>query len=155
VISERMTAVYRELPYEDGHIEVFGKAFAALPVVEGPVVLHCHAGKDRTGLIVAFIQHALGVAHDDILSDYLATNTKSRIEERLPGFVKTFRETHGVDAPPNLLRHIWRVEKGYLDAALDEITARDGSLDGYLERRLGVTPALKAAIRNRLLASDA
>lgn len=154
VISERMTAVYRELPYEDGHIEVFGKAFAALPGLEGPVVMHCHAGKDRTGLIVAFIHHALGVGHDDILSDYLATNTMSRIEERLPGFITTFRETHGVDAPPNLLRHIWRVEKGYMDAALDEIAARDGSLDGYLEKRLGVTPALKSAIRARLIAPE-
>ena len=153
LISERMTAVYRELPYEDGHIEVFGKAFAALPDLDGPVVMHCHAGKDRTGLIVAFVQHALGVSADDILTDYLATNTLSRIEERLPGFIKTFRETHGVEARPNLLRHVWRVEKGYLDAALDEIAARDGSLDGYLERRLGVTPALRAALKARLVES--
>jgi len=150
-ISERMTAVYHELPYEDGHVEVFSKAFAALPALEGPMVLHCHAGKDRTGLIVAFIQHALGVNEDDILTDYLATNTMSRIEERLPGFIQTFRDTHGIDAPPHLLRHIWRVEKGYMDAALAEITARDGSLDGYLENRLGVTPALKAALRARLI----
>lgn len=151
VISARMTAVYRELPYEAGHIEVFGKAFAALPELDGPVVLHCHAGKDRTGLIVAFIQHALGVEPTDILDDYLATNTRSRIEERLPGFVKTFRETHGIEAPPNLLRHVWRVERGYIDAALAEITARDGSLDGYLEKRLGVTPGLKAALKRRLI----
>jgi len=45
------------------------------------------------------------------------------------------------------------VEKGYLDAALDEIAARDGSLDGYLERRLGVTPALRAALKARLVES--
>lgn len=150
-ISARMTAIYRELPYEDGHIEVFGKAFAALPDLKGPIVLHCHAGKDRTGLIVAFIQHALGVSEDDILEDYLATNTKSRIEERLPHLIQTFKNNHGIEAPAHLMRHIWKVEKGYLDAALDEITARDGSLDGYLEKRLGVTPAMKAAMRKRLL----
>jgi protein tyrosine/serine phosphatase len=46
---------------------------------------------------------------------------------------------------------VWKVEQGYLDAALAEITARDGSLDGYLENRLGVTPAMKAAIRDRLV----
>ncbi len=150
-ISARMTEVYRELPYEAGHIEVFGKTFAALPQMDGPIVMHCHAGKDRTGLIVAFIQHALGVGAADILDDYLATNTKSRIEERLPGLVQTFRANHGVDAPPHLMRHVWKVEKGYLDAALAQIAARDGSLDGYLEKRLGVTPAMKAAIRARLI----
>ncbi len=152
-ISARMTAIYHELPYEDGHIEVFGKAFAALPDLQSPIVMHCHAGKDRTGLIVAFIQHALGVSEADILTDYLATNTKSRIEERLPHLIQTFKDNHGVEAPAHLMRHIWKVEKGYLDAALAEITARDGSLDGYLEKRLGVTPAMKAAIRARLVES--
>ena len=121
VISERMTAIYHELPYEDGHIEVFGKAFAALPGLKGPIVMHCHAGKDRTGLIVAFIQHALGVAEGDILSDYLATNTLSRIEERLPGFIQNFHAAHGVEAPAHLLRHVWQAEcckKGMAAAAL-------------------------------------
>lgn len=150
-ISARMTAIYRELPYEDGHIEVFGKAFAALPDLKGPIVMHCHAGKDRTGLICAFIHHALGVSEADILEDYLATNTKSRIEERLPHLIQTFRDNHGIEAPTHLMRHIWKVEKGYYDAALEEITARDGSLDGYLEKRLGVSPAMKAAIRARLI----
>ena len=150
-ISERMRATYRELPYEDGHIEVFSAAFAALPELEGPIVLHCHAGKDRTGLIVAFIQHALGVAAADILEDYLATNTKSRIDERLPGLLETFRRNHGADAPPHLMRHAWRVEKSYFDNALEAIRERDGSLDAYLARRLGVTPALKAALKARLV----
>ena len=152
-ISARMTEVYRELPYEDGHLEVFGKAFAALPDLDGPIVMHCHAGKDRTGLIVAFIQHALGVGEADILTDYLATNTKSRIDERLPHLIRTFRDNHGLEAPAHLMRHIWKVEKGYLDAALDEIAARDGSLDGYLEKRLGVTPAMRAALKARLVES--
>lgn len=151
LISERMRATYRELPYEDGHIEVFGKAFAALPELEGPIVLHCHAGKDRTGLIVAFIQHVLGVAPGDILDDYLATNTKSRIDERLPRLIEVYRRTHGLEAPPHLMRHVWRVEKGYFESAMDAIAARDGSLDAYLERRLGVTPTLRAAIRARLV----
>lgn len=151
LISERMRAVYRELPYEDGHIEVFGNAFAALPDLTGPMVLHCHAGKDRTGLIVAFIQYALGVGQDDIMVDYLATNTKSRIEERLPGLIEIFRQNHGVEAPPHLMRHVWRVEKSYFDNAMDAIVARDGSLDAYLEKRLGVTPAMKAALKARLI----
>ncbi|HUP82805.1 MAG TPA: tyrosine-protein phosphatase [Candidatus Limnocylindria bacterium] len=37
---------------------------------EGGVLIHCHAGKDRTGLVVAIILSALGVSDEDIADDY-------------------------------------------------------------------------------------
>ena len=151
VITERMIDVYRGLAHEPGHLQVFGDAFKALAEAEGPIVVHCHAGKDRTGLIVAFIQHTLGVSADDILADYLLTNTASRIEERLPEIARTFREVNGHDAPLSLLRHVYRVEEAYLRTAYQAIAAADGSLDAYIETRLGVTPALKARLRERLI----
>lgn len=150
-VVERMIEVYRELAYEPGHLQVFGEAFAALAEADGPIVVHCHAGKDRTGLIVAFIQHTLGVSPDDIMADYLRTNTASRIEERLPEIAQLFRELNGREAPLGLLRQAYRVEEAYLRTAYEGIAAADGSLDAYLENRLGVTPALKARLRERLI----
>ncbi len=152
VNSARMVEVYQTLAHEPGHLEVFAEAFAALAEADGPIVVHCHAGKDRTGLIVAFIQHTLGVSADDIMADYLLTNTASRIDERLPEIARLFREVNGHDAPANLLRHVYRVEEAYLRTAYAAIAREDGSLDAYLERRLGVTPALKARLRERLVA---
>ncbi len=150
-LRERMTRIYDELAFEPGHITVFSDAFSALADVDGAVVMHCHAGKDRTGLIVSLVHHVLGVGEADVTHDYLLTNTVSRIEERLPALGQTFRENHGLDAAPPLLRYVLGVEKVFLDAAYASIMAREGSVDGYLEKRLGVTPAMQDRIRARLI----
>ena len=39
-------------------------------IADGPVLVHCVAGKDRTGLVVALIQAALGVPRDSIIAEY-------------------------------------------------------------------------------------
>ncbi len=50
-------------------------------------LLHCSAGKDRTGFGVAMIQAALGVSEQDIFSDYLLTNAATELLERMmPNF---------------------------------------------------------------------
>ncbi|MFP4552159.1 MAG: tyrosine-protein phosphatase, partial [Spirochaetales bacterium] len=47
-----------------------------------PHVFHCTAGKDRTGFAAALILRLLGVPHETVIEDYLATN------DRLSEFVK-------------------------------------------------------------------
>ncbi|GAA2016146.1 tyrosine-protein phosphatase [Brevibacterium samyangense] len=45
----------------------------ALARTEGPTVFHCSAGKDRTGIVAAFVLDLLAVAREDVLRDYTAT----------------------------------------------------------------------------------
>ena len=52
----------------------FRELFAHLVDGEGPLVIHCTAGKDRTGFACALILHALGVPEKTISEDYLLTN---------------------------------------------------------------------------------
>ncbi len=151
MIHDHMVEVYRDLAHEDGHVQVFGDAFHALADTGGPIVVHCHAGKDRTGLLVMLIQHALGVAQDDIVSDYLATNEKSRIAQRLPQLMADYEANNGIKPREELMAFVWRVERPYLDETLKAITERDGSLDGYIENRLKVSPALRARLRDMLI----
>ena len=60
---------------------------AALEVVataEGAVVVHCAAGKDRTGTVVAMALDVAGVPHDEIVADYVLTGERlERIVGRL------------------------------------------------------------------------
>ena len=46
------------------------EAFEAVATAPGPVVFHCHAGKDRTGLVAALLLRLAGVAIEDIAGDY-------------------------------------------------------------------------------------
>ena len=56
----------------------FREMFAHLVNDEVPVVIHCTAGKDRTGFACALILHALGVPEKAIAEDYLLTNSYYR-----------------------------------------------------------------------------
>jgi protein-tyrosine phosphatase len=72
-----------------GHIdhaaETIGELFSALTEPGGlPAVFHCHAGKDRTGLVAALLLEALGVERTAIFDDYELTSRRSRGTDRSP-----------------------------------------------------------------------
>lgn len=150
-ISRRMTGIYRELAFLPGHVETFSAAFAALAEIDRPLVVHCHAGKDRTGLLVALIHRLLGVNDADIFHDYLRTNTESRIAERVPAIARQIEAATGIALDPAVVAHIYGVERPYLEAAFTAIEAEHGSIAAYLTERLGVTEAQAARIRGRLV----
>lgn len=51
---------------------------------DGPVLVHCAAGKDRTGIGVALVLRLLGVDHGQVVADYLLTNdSRDAIDRRL------------------------------------------------------------------------
>ena len=69
-----MMANYRRYALEE--TAVVGRALAAIAdAVDRPVVVHCTAGKDRTGFVVAVILSVLGVPRETVLDDYLISNT--------------------------------------------------------------------------------
>ena len=109
-------------------------------------MVHCTAGKDRTGWGVALLQLASGVGMDDVLADYLASNEPMR---RAYGPMLDAFAAEGGDAQS--LAHMMIVEPDYLDAALTLMRARFGDLDGYLERGLGLDADDVDRLRRRLL----
>ena len=79
-----MLGYYRNAPLDERHLDLFSRYFRALGEAEGPVLIHCTAGKDRTGLLAALTHHLAGVHRDDLLADYLLTNTVASFDRRLP-----------------------------------------------------------------------
>jgi protein tyrosine/serine phosphatase len=150
-ITERMTVGYRGYPVDPYYVAMYRAYFARLAGVEGPVLVHCHAGKDRTGVLCALTLHVLGVSRADIFEDYLATNRHTRFEDRIGELTVHFQRVYGRQMPEDLLRHLMMADRAYLDAFFAEIDALYGDMDAYLERELGVTPAVRERIRNRLL----
>lgn len=143
---------YRDAPFEPRHIDLFSRYFEALERTSAPVLIHCAAGKDRTGLLAALTHHLAGVHPDDAMSDYLATNDTGHIETRCAFVGALIAQQTGRTPSEAAVRVMVGVDPAYLQAAFDAIDERFGGADAYLDQALGVSAARAEAIRARLLA---
>jgi len=142
---------YRDLPFEPQHIDLFRRYFQALVHAEGGVLIHCSAGKDRTGLLAAFTHHLLQVHRDDLMEDYLLSNVAGNIDARLPTLIRGLKETYEIAVDTEGARTVLTVEPAYLASAWDAIAQRCGSIDGYIVDVLGVDGVTGDRIRARYL----
>lgn len=151
--TDYMMDYYRALPFQRRHVDLYTRYFHALAETDGPVLVHCAAGKDRTGIICALTHHMAGVHDDDIREDYLLTNNMDRMQARLPQMREYVAEATGGRIPTDeALLTAMRVEAEYLDTAFAVMRDAHGSLDGYLDQALGLDADIRARIHDRLLA---
>jgi len=118
----------------------FATLFGQLLQTERPLVFHCTAGKDRTGVAAALLLLALGVHLDDVMHDFLLTRVHYR---RPPGITG--------DTPPEVLDVMWNVQEDFLLAALSRIDEAHGGVQRYLVERLGLDSEAKAELALRFL----
>ena len=108
-----------------------------------PVVIHCTAGKDRTGLGAALLLGAVGVDEDVIVEDYALTDqyrSKQRLAEIAPQI-----EAAGLHLDD--LRVLFTAPAETMAITLAHVTERWGGIDGYLTGPAGVTPDTLDALR--------
>ena len=119
------------------HTKNYHKVFATLlDTRDGGFLVHCTAGKDRTGLAVAMILASLGVNRENVEEDYLLTNSAIDFE----GFIlPRIRQYYGSLSPEiETIKSVAGVRIEYLRAAFRVMEKLHGSIDGYLERGLGL-----------------
>lgn len=120
-----LAAVYRGIAAEQG--DSLATAVRAVARADVPVMVHCTAGKDRTGVLAAVLLGLLGVGRDDILTDYLASGAApERLAEHWRPLIDAFLGPD-VDIPARLVA----VDVGALAAALDEVD-RLGGFERYV-----------------------
>jgi protein-tyrosine phosphatase len=145
-----MLKLYEGIAFRENLVPMLRLYFLVLLRAEGPNLVHCVAGKDRTGFAVAMLHHALGVHSDDIMADYLLTNTASKLDQRLAaGAFRDIPRYAAHDA--ETVRALWGVDEAYLDTALAAIAERHGTIDAYLEAVLGVDAAMQHRLRELYL----
>jgi protein-tyrosine phosphatase len=140
VALDIMRESYRNYVRHNTHS--FRMLFGHLLEDRAPLVIHCTAGKDRTGFASALILHALGVADETIAEDYLLTNQYYRREA-----------TAATDLPDDVRNAIGSVEASYLAAAFDAVAADYGDLEGYLRDGLKLGTPERDALKARYLQS--
>lgn len=155
--EERMTADELALGTAGTYLHYLSErpdsVLAALRLIastHGATIVHCAAGKDRTGVIVALALAEVGVPDEQIVADYV--RSAERIESIIAGLAQrsTYNANYlkGVAAGTDLTKHTPRAET--MQAFLDAITRRSGGVSQWL-REQGWTPDDAQALRIRLL----
>lgn len=148
---ESMSNAYRTMPFRPILMQLYRRYFERLAELDRPSLIHCLAGKDRTGIAVALFHHLVGVHHDDMMADYLMTNVTGNIEARVAAGGLHVKAIFG-DMNDDALRTLMSVEPRYLENGFAAMSERYGSVDGYLAEGLGVTPERREQIIARVIA---
>jgi protein-tyrosine phosphatase len=141
---------YGAIAFRPELIAMMRRQLAVLAEGRGPSLVNCMAGKDRTGIAVAMVQLATGVHRDDVIADYLMTNSAGDVEARIAAGADTIKEV-ARQMDPAVLRVIMGVEQEYLESAFVTISEKQGSIDGYLRDVLGVNDDLRGRLQSHLV----
>ena len=147
VIDEITSSLYIEIL--DAAIPVFRKVTEVLLSPERcPVLIHCQAGKDRTGVICALIQLALGADRQSIIDDYMKSN-----DSLIPYFRKRLRLRKIISLgffPSENILYAVKVKQNNIEAVLNRVNDHYGGIEAYTNPSDSTVLPLKD-LRERLI----
>ena len=141
-----MEALYHDMIERGGPQLVRAVEAVAAHVEDGPVLVHCALGKDRTGLVVAMVQAAIGVAPASVVEEYALSDEPARqryrhmLDNPLPDDPPIHR------APPGL----WSAPAETMAGLTEAVIAHHGSLEAWV-RAMGLTDAAIERLRTALV----
>ncbi len=130
--------------------KAFKELFRALEAGETPILFHCSAGKDRTGVAAMLILLALGASDEVICADFEQTNACRKAE------IDAVLAEHAAEIaadPACRMRYyaMAGVDPAAAPFVLDTIRRKFGSAENYLETEYGLTPARLMRLRRMYL----
>lgn len=135
--------------FAEGQQQTYARMFREiLALPDARFLVHCAAGKDRTGFAAALVLLALGVPRDVVVRDYLLTGRYFNPEREMGRLKRKYRMEH-IDSEAVL--PILEVHEDYLLPALTAVEQKYGSWEGYLDQALGIGPTELAELRSRYL----
>jgi protein-tyrosine phosphatase len=125
-VGEAADMYERYLMILDNRQEAFCGVFNAVADAEGPMVFHCFAGKDRTGLVAAILLAVAGVTKEAIVADFGETDAQ---------LGKRYEQWIGDAAPERRksMRDELRCPPEWILGVLDHLEQKWGGVEGYLE----------------------
>ena len=127
---------------EDGRAGILGSLRLIADPENAPVIVHCMAGKDRTGTVCALTLALLGVSDEDIAADYALTTSAMK------PLTRYLLAKHPEAVQGN--EHMFDSPEGAMTIFLADLRALHGSIEGYV-RDIGLTDPEIAALRSHLL----
>ena len=132
-----------------------GQVLHDIAMGDEPALIHCTAGKDRTGVVTGVLLRILGVPLESIYADYVQSN------DAVPAEMAHFKAMAGsapagaanplAALPVDSIKVLMGVDRSYLEAAFAAMDAKYGSFDNYVSKGLMLTPSDVSGLRSRLL----
>ncbi len=117
---------------------------------EGAVLWHSSSGKDRAGVGTALLLCVLGVSKEDIIEDFVKSNTY--LEGEMEYMIRFMESRTIVDARTmDNIRLLHKVKPEYLEAVFSAIEKYYGTVDRFLRRALYLTPKAIEDLKSRYL----
>jgi len=137
----------------EAHSVQFAEVYRAIADGAVPILIHCTAGKDRTGLAIAILLELIGVRREWVIWDYEQTNT------HLERHMVSLESAIGVGGMADWLAALGpegrelllAADEAYLLAALADIEDRFGSVEDFARQALGLSTGTIDALRRQLL----
>lgn len=149
---ERMLGVYGRMPQNSAAQDMLGRYLRVLAERDGASLVHCFAGKDRTGIAATLLLHILGVSERDQMTEFLRTNSAPTYAVLHAQSVPIIEARLGRKLDEAGARALLEVHEDYLLRFRETVVAMDGSLDGWLAARIGVDDTLRERLRTRFTA---
>lgn len=131
------TDFYRRLP--DLYAPELSVMFRLLSQGKVPMIIHCSAGKDRTGVAAALILDLLGVDRDTIVHDYLASSARLNSDAHFRNMFTEAKLERYANLPPECRQVMLGTNPDFLLAALNHLDEAYGSSSKFVTSRLGLT----------------
>ncbi len=143
-----MRSIYAALPSQFS--AVFARYFRLVAASELPVVVHCAAGKDRTGVTVALLLDLIGVSRHDVFEDYLKTNAvRDMLRQRFGGHNNTPGHKRYAE---HLIEPVITANATYLQAMFSTVDATYGGIEPYMTEVLGLSHDELGRLQQNLVA---
>lgn len=156
----------RTEPTEEAWVEAFSTFYAQLPelyaheyrlvmelLAKGdlPLIIHCSAGKDRTGVVIAIILDLVGVNSNEIVRDYMESGLRLGDDQHFRNMFSDAKLDRYASLPPSCRNVMLGTRPEFLGAALSGLEQAYGSTAGYVRDRLGVPQGRIEQICDNLL----
>lgn len=136
-------AAYRE--YATSYLPQLKALFQHISHSENlPVLLHCSAGKDRTGVVCSLIQRALGVPAETAMDDYLKTN--GLLNAYTEEIYRQLSKLAYFGVPWKMYTPLFDARSEYLNAAFAQVKEEFGAIDEWFRMGLGFAEKERAGL---------
>lgn len=140
------------------HRAIYRKMLLRLSEDNTPLIFHCAAGKDRTGVAAALILSLLGVSEEQIIEDYLITQSllEGKLGAWIAGGATSESQYHEfqkklAEQPEEMLKPVFDADRTYIETLLSYVNEKYHGFEDYALQQLKLSDQNLIDLREALL----